>query len=116
VPVYDYVCPCGYQALDQYESKRDNPTVRVCPACQATALERTCLPGKGQGTNINPDDIPGGLAMRHGVCHEDGTPRVFYSRSAIRAALKAKGYVWGVDVKHVGKPGSDKHPDSVRWR
>ena len=38
-----------------------------------------------------PDDIPGGLLIEHGLCHEDGTPRRFDSRSAIRAAAAARG-------------------------
>ena len=37
------------------------------------------------------DDIPGGVDIAHGLCHPDGTPRRYYSRSEIKAAAAAKG-------------------------
>jgi hypothetical protein len=37
------------------------------------------------------DDIPGGLDIAHGLCNEDGSPRRYYSRSAIKTAAEVKG-------------------------
>ena len=37
------------------------------------------------------DDIPGGYLVRHGACWSDGTPRRFYSKSAIREAAAKVG-------------------------
>lgn len=64
------------------------------------------------------DDIPGGVDIRHGICHPDGTPRRFYSRTDIRKAAKAAGLEWGHDTnRHVPNPkrGTDKHFETRRW-
>lgn len=44
------------------------------------------------------DSIEGGLAIAHGLCNEDGTPRTYYSRTEIREAARAKGLVPWTDV------------------
>lgn len=42
------------------------------------------------------DEIPGGIMIANGICHEDGTPKRFDSRSEIRKEAAAKGLVeWG---------------------
>lgn len=38
------------------------------------------------------DDIPGGIIIRHGACWPDGTPRKFYSKSAIKQAAYEAGW------------------------
>lgn len=53
----------------------------------------------GQATaTVWADDIPGGLEIANGLCHADGSPRRFYSRSAIRAACAEKGLIPYHDV------------------
>ena len=47
---------------------------------------------------VRPDDIPGGLVIEHGLCHDDGTPRTYYSRSEIRQACVARGLTPWTDV------------------
>jgi len=59
------------------------------------------------------DEIPGGVEIRHGLCHPDGTPRKFFSKSEIARAAKAAGLV--NVVRHVGAKGSDKSKHTVRW-
>jgi hypothetical protein len=71
-----------------------------------------CPHGKGVNSII-PDDIPGGVDIRHGICNDDGTPKRYYSKSEIAKAAKAKGYV--NHVEHVPMPGSDKSPHTTRW-
>lgn len=44
------------------------------------------------------DDIPGGIEIAHGICHEDGTPKRYYSKTAIREACQAKGVIPYHDV------------------
>lgn len=44
------------------------------------------------------DDIPGGLVIHHGLCHEDGSGRRFNSRSEIRAACKEKNLIPWTDA------------------
>jgi hypothetical protein len=89
----------------------------TCEKCQAI-LEigdwPFCPHGKGN-SNVIPDDIPGGVWIRHGICNEDGSPRKYYSRSAMEKEAKRRGLVrW---VEHVTNPqsGSDKSPHTKRW-
>lgn len=71
-----------------------------------------CPHGQGH-SNVITDDIPGGIEIKHGICHEDGTPRKFYSKSDIAKAAKAAGLV--NRVEHVTAPGTDKSPHTTRW-
>jgi hypothetical protein len=48
------------------------------------------------------DEIPGGLEISNGICNEDGTPKRYYSKSAIREACKAKGVIPYHDVYSEG--------------
>jgi hypothetical protein len=67
-----------------------------------------------RGANaVIPDDIPGGIVIEHGICHDDGSPRRYYSKSEINRTAKAKGLV--NYVRHVGDCGSDKSPFTTRW-
>ena len=53
-------------------------------------------PRRVSAPTIWPDDIPGGIQIAHGLCHTDGTPRRFDSRSAIRREAAARGLIeWG---------------------
>lgn len=44
------------------------------------------------------DSIPGGLMIEHGLCHDDGTPKRYDSRSEIRRACAVKGLMAWTDV------------------
>lgn len=65
------------------------------------------------GGGVTPDDIPGGMLIAHGLCHDDGTPRKFYSKSEIAREAKQRG--WTNYVRHVGERGSGKSPHTSRW-
>jgi hypothetical protein len=85
----------------------------VCPACQVRQVDvfvdrdapyPPCACG-GQterlwtfGTAIRGDEIPGGLVIEHGLCHEDGTPRTYHSWSEINRECKRRGMVRWTDV------------------
>jgi hypothetical protein len=56
-----------------------------------------CPHGTGNA-NVITDEIPGGVYIKHGLCFEDGTPRKFYSKSAIREAAFQKGLFQGTDT------------------
>lgn len=71
-----------------------------------------CPHGYGSFTHI-PDEIPGGVDIKHGLCNEDGTPRRYFSRSEIAAEAKRRGLV--NYVRHVGTKGGDKNPHTTRW-
>jgi hypothetical protein len=68
---------------------------------------------QGGHYGVIPDDIPGGLVIEHGLCHEDGTPRTYYSKTEINREAKRRG--WTPFVRHVGERGSDKSPHTSRW-
>jgi hypothetical protein len=70
-----------------------------CPECTSPSE----LADRPRSTiMIATDDIPGGYDVRHGVCHEDGTPRRFYSKTELKRALNEKGLVISGDTP--GKP------------
>lgn len=63
--------------------------------------------------NVQGDEIPGGIEIRHGLVNTDGSPRKFYSKSEIAKAAKEAGLT--NVVRHVGEPGTDKSKHTVRW-
>lgn len=62
---------------------------------------------------VIPDEIPGGIYIRHGLCNPDGSPRKYYSKSEIAAEAQRRGLV--NIVEHVGDKGSDKNKHTSRW-
>lgn len=63
---------------------------------------------------VTGDDIPGGLEMKNLFPpNPDGSPKKFYSKSAVAQAAKALGY--HNHVEHLGSKGSDKSKHTVRW-
>jgi hypothetical protein len=53
------------------------------------------ISGPAQAPAVIGDDIPGGIEIRHGICHPDGSPRRFYSKSEIRETARKAG--WTID-------------------
>jgi hypothetical protein len=37
------------------------------------------------------DDIPGGVEIQNAICNPDGTPKRYYSKSAMKAAAELRG-------------------------
>jgi hypothetical protein len=62
-----------------------------CPQCLAPLTLQT----KPTSHGIICDDIPGGLDVRHAICNPDGSPKRYYSKSAIREAARKAG--WTID-------------------
>jgi hypothetical protein len=92
MPRYDLVCPNGHEQLDVVHSiKEGHP---ACPTCNepTETLWRTYNP------MIAKDDIPGGVEIRHGLCHPDGTPKRYYSMTEIRRAANEKGLTMADDT------------------
>ena len=52
---------------------------------------------------VRPDSIPGGLVIEHGLCHEDGSPRTYYSQSEITRECQKRGLVRWTDVYEARK-------------
>lgn len=91
----DLQCPsCGKQFIDVFCVPPTYPNCDVCPPDDLLGgphLIRLFLPTSSP--TIHGDSIPGGIEIKHGICHADGTPKKYYSHSEIHKAAKAKGYV-----------------------
>jgi len=87
----------------------DTDPVPPCATCggplEGFAAQNNKAPG------VIGDEID--IMVPHGVCHEDGTPKRFRSKSALKQELAAKGL--RECVRHVGQRGSDKSPFTTRW-
>lgn len=84
MPMYDRRCAQGHLQLDCYEPM-EAPVV-PCATC-GTSTERVHLPGAAPA--VIGDEID--VEIKHGLCHEDGTPRRFRSRQDLHRATEAKG-------------------------
>lgn len=63
----------------------------------------------GSGTNnVIQDSIEGGIMIKHGICNEDGTPKRYDSKKAIRDAAASKGL-----MIHDGIPDAKPNPHRV---
>lgn len=98
VPMFDHQCKaCSFvfEALGKYD---EHPP---CPEC-GSETERVWT----KAPFTVPDDVPGGFQIHNLDAH----PRTFYSRSAYRDELRARGLQ--IRDRHMGAPGegSDKAP------
>jgi hypothetical protein len=78
------------------------------PFCKGRASDHA--PGR---FGVIPDEIPGGMEIKHGLCNDDGSPRKYYSKSEMAAEAKRRGML--NYVVHQGSKGSDKSKHTVRW-
>lgn len=105
MPIYDLTCKNEHKQRDLYLKMGERP---ACPVCgEATELLWDTPPA------VIGDDIPGGVWMRHGVCNEDGSPRKYYTKSAIAAEAAKRGLT--NTVRHATQPGTDKARHTTRW-
>jgi hypothetical protein len=72
------------------------------PFCRGDATKHQPMPMPA----VHGDDIPGGILIPHGICHDDGTPKRYDSKSEINKALRAKGWV---------REGETPKPRNDRW-
>lgn len=107
----DTVCEsCARVEVDQYLDWNE-----PYPLCTCGGQTTRQLTSRTVATVIG-DDIPGGVLIKHGLCHEDGTPRRFDSKTEIRREAKRRGLAWGHDEnKHVPLRGSDRGLETRKW-
>lgn len=113
MPVYDRRCDAdGEVILDCIETIRFEGVV-PCPKCGGPT-RRALL--SGRAGSVIADDIPGGVLIENAICHPDGTPKRYYSKSEIEKAARAAGWT-PTGNKHCPMPGSDKAKDGMttRW-
>ena len=78
-------------------------------------MERILRTTGHQTAFVQPDDIPGGVWIKHGICNRDGTPRRYDSRSAMRKEAEARGFTNLVEHVVDPKKGSDKSKHTQRF-
>ena len=95
---WNFTCACGWKgrllAWD-YELLQQN-----CPTCSMPVHTEEASP-MGAAPGVIGDEL-NNYAAKHGVCHPDGTPRVFHSKTDLKRALNEKGLVIYGDTP--GKP------------
>lgn len=109
MPMYDRQCKkCGKQRIDCWE-----PMTAPEVKCDCGGeMERVLLPSSA--SNVLPDDIPGGIEIRHGLCNMDGSPRTYYSRSEMKKEAEKRGLVNYVVHQTEGLHG-DRNKHTTRW-
>lgn len=68
----------------------------TCDKCQKVleiGMYPFCPHEHTTGAAVHGDDIPGGILIPHAICHPDGTPKRYYSKSEINKELRRKGWV-----------------------
>lgn len=86
-------CKCGFKG-GQMGWDYDLPF--ACPKCDLDTDLVSDVVGRSSG--VVTDDIPGGMLIHNGICHDDGTPKRYYSKTDIKRAANAKGLVIGGDT------------------
>ena len=106
MPMYDRYCSsCGHQAIDLYEPIET--ATPPCPRCGGS-LHRAWIT-----TTANVIGDACDVWVKHGICHEDGSPRHYTSKAEMVRVAKEKGL--RNRVRHIGRPGSDRSPYTSRW-
>lgn len=73
------------------------------PFCRGDATRHAPMESYG----VVPDDIPGGLEIKNGLCNPDGSPKKYYSRKEIEREAARRGMM--NYVVHQPTRGSDKN-------
>lgn len=91
----------------------------ICDRCYQPAdvgehgLYRCPLEPRRATPAIWGDEIPGGLEIANGLCHPDGTPRRYYSKSEIALECAKRGLV---PYHEVFAEGGNKRLEDARHR
>jgi len=105
MPFYDLVCKQGHKQYSLLLPVGERPPCPECGEATETLWETAAA--------VSPDEIPGGIEIRHGICNEDGTPRRYYSKSEMAREAARRGLA--NIVTHVTPPHTDKNPHTIRW-
>lgn len=103
MPFYDLTCPSAHTQRDVYLPVGVRPPCAECGQPTSTLWDTPCA--------VIGDECD--VTIRHGLCHDDGSPRRYRSRSEIRREAQARGMT--NYVEHVPARESDKSPHTTRW-
>ena len=87
---------CDRCGLDAAAWLWDTDPLPPCARCGFAFRE--VMPEIAAAPNVIGDEIPGGVEIRHAICHEDGTPRRFYSKSEIKRVAQQRGWTQDGDT------------------
>lgn len=117
----DTQCPaCGHITVDVLLRVKDGKGEYVMPYCRqqvaegrlcGTLVTRVFLPSGA--SSVHGDDIPGGIWIRNGICHDDGSPKRYDTYSSMRKAAKDKNMV--NRVEHQPSKGGDRNKNTQRF-
>src|SRR5712692_10951246 len=80
-----YECPCGLKLSEYRWGNMDPP---VCTACQKFMSDVGYLKSN-KAPSVHGDSID--IEVRHGICHDDGTPRRFTSKAELKRVAHEAG-------------------------
>ena len=90
--VRHFRCPKGHQHKDLWWGQADPP---ICPICDEPTSETGPEPAN-KSAFVHGDECD--VLIRHGLCHEDGTPKRYTSKEQIRRDAYEAGYTQGTDT------------------
>lgn len=104
-PLFDRKCVSCETVLEDCYEPSTAPEVR----CTCGALTERVW----RAAAVIPDDIPGGIFVKNGICWPDGSPRRYDSKSAMKKEADRLGLV--NRVQHCPPEGSDRSKWTTRW-
>lgn len=102
--VLDTMCKRRYRCANEHFltdlrwGKDPRPTCAVCGDEMVEIWEP-----RGDSIAVIGDDIPGGYEVRHAICHPDGTPKKYYSKTELKKAAFEAGYTIHGDTPKVNQ-------------
>lgn len=107
-----FICSCREQ-VSKYRWGKEEPL--SCPVCGKEMEETDRTVRFGSAPSVHGDEID--IEVRHGICHEDGTPRRFRSKSELKKAAYEAGYsVHGDTPNPNPRVVEQRHIDAERRR
>lgn len=100
-----HACACGWsgKVLTWTLPQWNEDGRMACPNCGERVVEVVEVRPR-QSHGIIPDNIPGGIEIRHGLCNEDGSPRRYDSKTDIRREAARRGMVISGETPKTSSP------------
>jgi hypothetical protein len=103
MPFYDLTCPNDHKQRDVFLKLGERPPCSTCGEPTETLWEKS--------SGVIGDECY--VWAKNGICHENGDPKLYTSKAAMKKAADEKGLV--NRVRHLGTKGGDRSPHTTRW-